>query len=78
MTNEEWSLFFIRCVLTIMQMNLTKEKMEEIENRATFKAWLLKVGFKWFWEYKQMCDDKNIPEVNQFDTIMRYLTTNNE
>jgi hypothetical protein len=46
MTDEEWSLFFIRCVLTIMQMNLTKEKMEEIESRATFKAWLLKVGFK--------------------------------
>lgn len=78
MSNEEWYLFRVRFVLDYIQRNMTKEKMEEIENTATFKAWLLKVGFKWFREYKQMCEDKNIPEVNQYDTIMRYLTTNKE
>ena len=72
MYDEEfwWFLF-----LTYILMNLTEERMEEIEKSIEFKLWLKRVGFHTVSEYKELVQEWYI---NRKETILYYLRLKDE
>ena len=56
-------------------MNLTEEKMEEIEKSIEFKLWLKRVGFNTVAEYKELVQEGYI---NRKETILYYLRLKDE
>jgi len=72
MYDEEfwWFLF-----LTYILMNLTEEKMEEIEKSIEFKLWLKRVGFHTVAEYNELVQEWYI---NRKETILYYLRLKDE
>ena len=56
-------------------MNLTEEKMEEIEKSIEFKLWLKRVGFHTVAEYNELVQEWYI---NRKETILYYLRLKDE
>ena len=71
MREDFWRFLFISYIL----MNLTEEKMEEIEWDIKFKIWLKRVGFNSVSEYKEMVEEWII---NRKETILYYLRLKDE
>ena len=71
MREDFWRFLFISYIL----MNLTEEKMEEIEWDIKFKIWLKRVGFNSVSEYKEMVEEWII---GRKETILYYLRLKDE
>ena len=71
MREDFWQFVFISYIL----LNMTEEKMKEIEWDIKFKLWLKRVGFKSVSEYKEMVEEWII---NRKETILYYLRLKDE
>ena len=56
-------------------MNMTPEKIEEIESDLKFKLRLKRVGFKWFSEYKFFTENWYL---NKIEVLLYYLQMRGE